>query len=163
MFARSLFPSSVLRLSLCNGLRQHNARLFNAQSAAGESSGNGWRVGPSVKVPVRSLPQYGPIAKLLAAHIKPKDVICLYGYDTLVVVSFFHSDVEFAYDFHCRDVGAGKTTLAKHLIKALTGVPLSHIVSPTFTIDIIYDAKGVRFASSLRDGRRCCDLTRSSL
>jgi len=44
----------------------------------------------------------------------------------------------------CRDVGVGKTTFAKYLIKALTNVPLRAIVSPTFTIDIIYDTKDIR-------------------
>ncbi len=58
------------------------------------------------------------VGKKLALQLKPKDVIALHG-----------------------DLGAGKTTLVKGIVQALTSINKREISSPTFTYLHIYEAK----------------------
>ena len=56
------------------------------------------------------------LASALAARLRPRDVVALIG-----------------------DLGAGKTTLARALIRRLTGDPREEVPSPTFTLVQSYE------------------------
>src|SRR3954467_11298168 len=65
---------------------------------------------------LRGLPATEHLARILAEELRPGDLVTLSG-----------------------DLGAGKTALARGLIRALTGDPDTEVPSPTFTILQGYD------------------------
>jgi tRNA threonylcarbamoyladenosine biosynthesis protein TsaE len=71
---------------------------------------------PTFSLPLPDEAATERLGAALAAHLRPRDVVALVG-----------------------GLGAGKTTLARSVLRAATGQPALVVPSPTFTLVEVYD------------------------
>lgn len=108
-----------------------------------------------VQIPAVNATKTEALGARLGAHCKNGDVILLSGYARAPLFSGSACNVPCSEHPHCSDLGAGKTTFTRGILRAIFKKPSMKITSPSFLLDNYYEFYPFRSVSArlLRAGK----------